>query len=150
MVLILLLGLALGGIAGMRRQAAEREALISEMKREHVMMNTGEPTLLCLALMKVLSTDNLDVASRCSRWLGPGWFARPVGFNAGRLREEDVPRIVRKLVRFGTVHEVHFGGGSLAGLRLFYLGDVPYEQLGPERGHCTFKLHTFSGIQAAP
>jgi len=78
------------------------------------------------------------------KWLSPEWFSRPVGFNAGHLREEMVPHAVERLQRLGEVGEVQFHGGTSDGLRLFYIGAIPYSRLGPERDQCTFKTYTAS------
>jgi hypothetical protein len=141
---VLLLGLVFGWLAGMQRQAVEREALVAELARDRVIVNSREPALLGLFLSKLLRERTIlpDTPARFSKWLSPGWFSRPVGFNAGRrLRNEDVPRLVERLRRLGDVHEVQFRGGSLNGLRLFYINKVPYSQLGPERDTCTFKAY---------
>lgn len=89
--------------------------------------------------MKVLATDSHNAEARCSRWIGPGWFSRPLGFNAGRLKEAKVPHLVERLRRLGTVYEVEFHSASLNGLRLFYIDKIPYENLGPDRDTCTFR-----------
>jgi hypothetical protein len=146
---VLLLGLFFGWLARMQRQAVEREAVVAELARDRVIVNRREPTLLCLVLSKLLRERTIlpDTPARFSRWVNPGWFSRPVGFNAGRrLRDEEVPRVVERLQRLGDVHEVQFRGSSLNGLRLFYIDKVPYYQLGPERDTCTFKTYTTSGV----
>jgi hypothetical protein len=144
MVLVLVVGLLLGGIARMQRQARERERLVAELAREHVYVDHAEPTLLCLVLMKVLSTHSRDAESRCSEWIGPGWFSYPKGFNAGRLKEDQVPLVVGRLKQLGTVWEVTYTDPSLKGLKSFYIDRVPYGQLGPEGSTCTFKRHPSS------
>lgn len=139
-----MLGLVFGWLARMQRQAVEREVLVAELARDHVVVNSRKPSLPCLVLSKLLGERTIlpDTPARFSGWLSPGWFSRPVGFNAGRrFRDEDVPRLVERLQRLGEVHEVQFRGGSLNGLRLFYIDKVPFSQLGPERGTCTFKAY---------
>jgi hypothetical protein len=145
---VLLLGLVLGWLARMQRQAVEREAVVAELARDRVGVNSREPTLLCLVLTKLRGSRNIlpETPAKFERWLSPGWFSRPVGFNAGRLRAEDIPRVVERLQRLGDVHEVEFHGGSLNGLRLFYIDKVPYGHLGPERATCTFKAYPASGV----
>jgi hypothetical protein len=150
--LILFLGLIFGWLARVQRQAVEREAVVDDLARERVRVNSREPTLLCLVLAKLLRERTIlpDTPARFNQWLSPGWFSRPVGFNAGRrLRDEEIPRVVEKLQRLGDVREVQFRGGSLNGLRLFYIGKVPYYELGPERDTCTFKAYPSSGRIAA-
>lgn len=144
---VLLLGLVFGWLARMQQQALEREAVVSELARVRVGVNTREPTLLCLVLTKLRgSTNNLsETPAAFEKWLSPGWFSYPVGFNASRLRNEGVSRVVERLRRLGDVHEVQFRGRSLNGLRLFYIGKVPYDQLGPEGGTCTVKVYPASG-----
>jgi len=136
---VLVFGVALGYLVRLKQRAADWDALVAELARDRVVVNSHEPTLLCLVLMKVFSTSSVNTASRCSKWLGRGWFLRPVGFNAGRLQEDQVPHIVERLQRLGTVHEVHFWRGSLKGLRLFYIQKIG--SIGPERQNCTFKEH---------
>jgi hypothetical protein len=142
---VLLLGLLFGWIARMQRQARERESLVAELAHDGIHVNSTDPTLLCLILMKVLATNSRDVEARCGKWIGPGWFYCLKGFNAGHLKDERVPRVVERLHRLGDVHEVQFRGGSLDGLRLFYIGKIPYYQLGPERDTCMFKAYPASG-----
>lgn len=103
LILVLVLGLVFGWLARMRRQARDQERFIAELARDRIIVNHPEPTYLCLFLMKVLSTESRATEVRCSGWLGPGWFSRPRGFNAGRLRDEQVPRVVERLGRLGTV-----------------------------------------------
>jgi hypothetical protein len=102
----------------------------------------GTDTWLCLAL-------NLPVDPGRSRkwlkWFSPGWLSRPIGFNGGaRLRDDDVRRVVERLQRLGDVHEVQIQGGSLNGLRLFYIGKVPRSELGSNRGNRTLKSYPVS------
>ena len=137
--MILVMALILGWIAHMRREVREQEALVAELASEHIIPNHDWPTPLCFVLMKVLSTDSHSVERRCARWLSPEWFYHRLGFNAGRRKDEEVAPIVAKLQRLGTVHEVHFHGGTLNDLRLFSIGDYPYHNLGPEGDTCTFK-----------
>ncbi len=139
MGLVLVLGLIFGGVARFQRQAREVEALTADLARDRIRVNSSDPSLLCLVVMKVLATDSRKAEARCSRWIGPGWFSRPVGFNAGRLKEEKVPHLVERLRRLGTVFEVHFHSATLNGLRLFYIDKIPYGQLGPDRNTCTFR-----------
>jgi len=141
---ILALGLFFGWLAHLRRQAVEREALVAELARERVILNSREPTQLCLVLSKLRGSQNIlpETPEVFQRWLSPGWFSRPVGFNAGRrLKDDDVPRVVERLQRLGDVHEVQFPGSSLDGLRLFYIGKVRYASLGPERDTGTVKTY---------
>jgi hypothetical protein len=130
-----------GWIARMQRQAREQEIFLTELARDRIIVNHLEPTLLCLILMKVLATHSRDVEARCARWLGPGWFSRPKGFNARRLREEQVASVVERLRRLGTVWEVTYTCPSLAGLKLFYIDRVPYNNLGPDGSTCVIKQH---------
>jgi hypothetical protein len=142
---VLVLGLVFGWLAHMQRQAMERESLVAELASDRVIVNRREPTLLCLVLSKLLGERTIlpDTPARFSKWLGPGWFSRPVGFNAGRrLRDEDVPRLVERLRRLGDVYEVQVRGGSLDGLRLFSINNVPsYSQPEPEPYTCTFRAY---------
>ena len=146
--IVLFLGLVFGWLARMQRQAVEQEAVVAELARDRVIVNSREPNLLCLALTKLRGSRNIlpETPAKFEKWLSPGWFSRPVGFNAGRLRDEDVPRVVERLQRLGDVHEVEFHGSSLNGLRLFYIGKVPFGRLGPERDGCTFKAYPISSV----
>src|SRR5262245_1260854 len=89
---VLLLGLVFGWLARMQREAVEREAIVAELARDRIRVNAREPTLLCLVLTKLCGSRTIgpDSWATFGKWLGPGWFTRPVGFNAGRLRDEDV------------------------------------------------------------
>ena len=105
-----------------------------------------------LVLSKLLRDRTIlpDTPARFSKWLSPGWFSRPVGFNAGRrLRDEEIPRVVARLQRLGDVYEVQFRGGSLHGLRLFYIGTIPYYSLGTERDTFTIKAYP-AAVSPAP
>src|SRR5262249_837011 len=95
--------------------------------------------------MKVLSTDSRNAEKKLSRWLGPGWFSHPVGFNAGRISDDKAKPIVEKLRPLGTVHEVVYKTPSLAGLRLFYVDRIPYRRLGVPKSECTYKTYPPSG-----
>jgi len=138
---VLVLGLLFGWVARMERQVRAREALVAELARERIYVGDHEPTYLCLIMMKVLDTHSRDVERRCGKWIGPGWLYVPNGFNAGHLKDEKVPHVVERLQRLGDVHEVQYQGGSLDGLRLFYIGKIRYRDLGPERDTCTFKTY---------
>lgn len=141
MILILLLGLAFGWLAHMQRQVREQKRFIAELARDRIRVNHAEPTVLCLFLMKVLGTDSRETERRCARWLGPGWFSRPRGFNAGRLEEERVASVVERLSRLGTVWEITFTSPSLAGLKLFAIDRVLYNNLGTDGKTCIIKRH---------
>ncbi len=146
---VLLLGLVFGWLARIHRQALEREALVADLARDRVVVNSRYPTLLCLVVTKLRGGRIIlpETPKKFEKWLSPGWFSRPVGFNAGYLRDESVPRVVERLQRLGEVHEAQFHGGSLNGLRLFYIGKVPY--LGPEQDTCTFKTYSPSGVTSS-
>ncbi len=148
---VLVLGLLFGWLARMRREALEREAVVAELARDHIIVNSRAPTLLCLVLTKLRGSRNVlpETPAKFEKWLSPGWFSRPTGFNAGRqLWDDDVPRVVDRLQRLGQVHEVQFPGGSLNGLRLFFIDEVPYGRLGPERDTCTIKSYPTSAASA--
>jgi hypothetical protein len=144
--IVLILGLFFGWLARMQREAVEREALVAELARDGVRVNAREPTLLCLVVTKLRGSRNVlpETPAKFEKWLSPGWFSRPVGFNAGRLRAEEVPRVVERLQRLGDVHEVEFHGGSLNGLRLFSIGKALSGWLGAERDTCTFREYPIS------
>jgi hypothetical protein len=136
---ILFLGLFFGWLARMHRQVVEQDALIAELARDRVIVNSRVPNWLCLALNLPLYPAR---SIKWLSWLSPSWLSRPDGFNAGRrLRDEDVPHLIEQMQRLGDVYEVQFHGGSLNGLRLFYIGEIPYRELGPERETCTFKAY---------
>jgi hypothetical protein len=141
LILILLLGLVFGWIARMQQQAREQEFLVADLARDRIIVNHPGPTLLCLILMKALAPDGRDIEARCARWLGPGWFSHPRGFNAGRLKEEQVASVVERLRRLGTVWEETYTTPSLAGLKLFYIDQVPYNSLGPDGRTCIIRQH---------
>jgi hypothetical protein len=143
---VLVAGLFLGWLARMQREALDREAVVAELARDRVLVNSREPTLMCLILTKLRGSRNIlpETPAKFEKWLSPGWFSRPVGFNAGRLRDQDVPGVVARLQRLGDVHEVEYHSSSLKGLRLFYIGKVPSGRLGPDRDTCTFKSYPVS------
>lgn len=138
---VLSVGLVFGGLVRMQRQAVEREAVVADLARAGVGVNSREPTLLCLVVTKLRGSRNIlpETPALFEKWISPGWFSRPVGFNASRLPEGGVPRVVERLQRLGTVYEVRFHGGSADGVKLFYIDRIPYGNLGPERDTCTFK-----------
>lgn len=146
-VAVLLLGLSFGWLARMRHEAVEREAVVAAVARERVGVNHREPTLLCLVLTKLRGAREIlpETPDKFRNWLSPGWFSRPLGFNASRLPEDRVPHVVALLKRLGDVHEVRFHGGSADGVKLFYIDKIPYGQLGEERETCTFKVYPASG-----
>ena len=150
--IVLLLGLAFGWLARVQWQVAEQDALIAELARDRVIVNSQVPNWLCLALNLPLDPGRSSKWSRkWLSWLSPNWFSRPDGFNAGRhLRDEEVPRVVERLQRLGDVYEVQYHGGSLDGLRLFCIGKIDYRELGPERDTCTFKAYPVSGGTSGP
>jgi hypothetical protein len=145
--IVLFLGLAFGWLARMQRQVAEQDALVAELARDRVIVNSQVPNWLCLALNLPLDPGRSSKWSRkWLSWLSPNWFSRPDGFNAGtHLRDEEVPRVVERLQRLGDVYEVQYHGGSLDGLRLFCIGKIDDRFLGPERDTCTFKAYPVSG-----
>src|SRR5262245_1047615 len=102
LVAVLVFGLAFGWIAREARKARARETLFAELGRMKVHSNGTQPTFLCLFAMKVLCTDSRDAEKRLGKWLGPGWFGHPRGFNAGRLPADRVMPVVAKLRPFGT------------------------------------------------
>jgi hypothetical protein len=136
---VLVLGLILGGIARKQRQITEREFLIADVSRDHIVVNWTEPTYLCLFLMKVLSTSPRGVEASCSKWLGPGWFSNPKGFNAGHLKDDQTHSVVKRLSRLGTVWEITYTQPTLTGLKLFFIDKVPYHALGPQAATCEIK-----------
>jgi hypothetical protein len=149
--IVLFLGLVFGWLARMRRQAMEREAVVADLARDRVIVNSWEPTLLCLVVTKLRGSRNIlpETPAKLEKWISPGWLSRPVGFNAGRqLPDEAVPRVVERLRRLGDVHEVRFRGSSLNGLRLFYIDKIPYGRLGPERDTCTFKAYPAARVMS--
>lgn len=142
--LVVLLGLVFGWLARMREEALEREAVVAELVSEHIIVNSRKPTLLCLVLAKLRCSRNVlpETPAKFEKWLSPGWFSLPTGFNAGRqLRDDDVPRVVERLQRLGQVHEVQFQGGSLNALRLFFIDEVPRGRLGPKGETYTIKSY---------
>ncbi len=66
LLLIVLLGLEFGGIAGIPRAAGEREILVADLARNGILFSPHEPTFVCLALMEGLDTDWNDVETRCA------------------------------------------------------------------------------------
>ena len=139
MEMVFVLELIFGWFARLQRQAREVESLTAELAREWIGVNHFEPSVLCLVVMKVLATDSHKAEARCSRWIGPGWFSHPLGFNAGRRKEEKVPHLVPAVAAAWDGVEVEFHSASLNGLRLFYIDKIPYDKLGPDRDSCTFR-----------
>ncbi|MGE3819879.1 MAG: hypothetical protein AB7I30_10615 [Isosphaeraceae bacterium] len=149
---VLLLGVGFGSLARMRREAVQREALVAELARDRILVNSREPTLLCLVLTKLRGSREIlpGTPAAFESWLSPGWFSRPVGFNAGRLPDAETPRVVERLRRLGDVHEVEFHGGSLNGLKLFYINRIPHYQFGPEGRARTFRSYPAAGSALGP
>jgi hypothetical protein len=143
---VLLLGVVFGMIAREDRRVRTQAALIGELAQMGV-YGDGRPTLLCFIAMKLHSTDSRSIEAKYAGWLDRGWFYRADHFNAGtRLKEEQVPVVVRLIGRFGPVKEVHYNEPpSLKGLRLFYVGEIPYHRLGVPKESCTFRDHTPDG-----
>ena len=141
----LVFALFLGWFHAKNQFLNERELLLSQLRSEQVIVNHGAPSSLALFLMKVHGTDSRSIEQKYGKWLSPGWFSSAKGFNAGRLPEEKVPPLVEKLERLGPVNEVLYQGGTLDGLRLFYIGEIPYQQLGPERSRCLIREHGAAG-----
>jgi hypothetical protein len=136
---VLLLGLVFGWLARAQRAAVEQEAAVAELAQERVGLIGREPTLLCLVLAKLTGAPTIlpDTPALFSKWISPGWFSRPVGFNGFRVHQGNAPRVTALLRRLGDVHEVQFQRG----LKLFYINKVRYRDLGPERATCTFKVY---------
>lgn len=145
LALILMFALLFGWFHRSSRIVSERDALVSALQSERVIVNHNEPSYLNLFLMKIQGTDSRSIERRYKNWISPGWFSKPVGFNAGRLPDDKVKPLVERLQSLGPVNEVLFRGGTLDGLRLFYIGEVPYQNLGPERGGCLITEHRAKG-----
>jgi hypothetical protein len=139
--MILVLALVFGGIAHMQRQASERERFVAELARDRILVNHSEPTSVGLFITWVLRTNGRDAQKRCGRWLSPGWFGAPRGFNAGRLADEKVPGVVERLKRLGVVWEVTFTQPPDTGLKLFYIDKLRGWSLGPQKSTCTFRRY---------
>jgi hypothetical protein len=145
--IILFFGLVFGWLANAQRQVMEQDALVADLARSRVVVNSRVPNRLCLALD--LHCDP-GMSSKWLSWLSPGWLSRPDGFNAGtHLRDNEVTRVVERLQRLGDVYEVQFHGGSLDGLRLFNIGRIDYLSLGPKRDTCTFKAYPVSSATSS-
>ena len=142
---ILLLALVLGWFHAVNQRLNEREVLLSQLLSERIFVNNSDPSYLTLFLMKVQSTDSSSIEQKYAKWISPGWFSSPRGFNAGRLPEGKVKPLVERLQLIGPVNEVLFQGGTLDGLRLFYIGEVPIQRLGPERAGCLIREHNTTG-----
>ena len=56
---VLLLGLIFGWLARMQREAVQREAVVAELARDRIVVNSREPTLLCLVLTKLRGSRNI-------------------------------------------------------------------------------------------
>jgi hypothetical protein len=136
---VLFVGLALGLIAREDRRVRNQSAVIAEMQRMGIVDGGHEPTILALIAMKWFSTDSRSIETRFSRWIDTGWLYRVGWFNAGRLKEGEVPAVVERLRRLGAVREVHFHKPSLKGLRLFYIDRISFDRLGGSRSSYTFR-----------
>ena len=72
---VLLLGLMFGWLTRIQREAVAREAVVAELARDGVGVNSREPTLLCLVITKLRGT------SRCSTSLIQLHFTREPGLS---------------------------------------------------------------------
>ena len=108
---VALLGVAFGSIAREHRRAEQRVALVSELVPLGVRPLLEEPTGLGLFVRKVLPNR------ACETWIGErigaGWFSRPTVFVCVSLGDEQVPFVVERLRRLGTVREVQLQGEQL-------------------------------------
>jgi hypothetical protein len=46
--------------------------------------------------------------------LGAGWFEYPAGFTSWHLRDDQVPRVVQRLIQLDTVQEIHLTNTPLS------------------------------------
>jgi hypothetical protein len=142
--IVLFLGMVFGWLTRMQRQAIEREAIVTDLANDWVHVESRKPTLCWRAISMLLRgrTVRIGTQIRLGMWLGLGWLSYPVSFSADNsLRDEAIPGVIKRLQLLGDVHEVQFHGGWQNGTRIFYLGTIHYDQLGPERETCTFKAY---------
>ena len=149
MFFVLLAGLFLGWLHQKNQFFAQRDVLLSQLQTEKVYVNHQDPSYLTLFLMKVHGVGSNSIEEAYSKWISPGWFSSPRGFNAGHLPEDKVGPLVERLRSLGQVKEVLYRGGSLDGLRLFYIGEVPVGNLGPEGANCLIREHDAT-LQTTP
>ena len=133
MAVVLMAGVALACFARQDRLASDRTARIAELRRMGVLVNDFEPTFVGLLAMRVFGSLSSEDVLRPNRWLGPGWYVLPRGFNAGMLPDDRVAEVAERIGHFGKVIEVRFDRPPLTGLRLFYIDRVPYDRLGVPR-----------------
>jgi hypothetical protein len=133
LVIVLVVGSGLGWFARQDRLARLQTARLVELRSMGVVVNEPYPTTFCWIAMRFFG-DSRRTEDKLSRWLDPGWFTRPRGFNAGSLPEDKVGPVVERIGQFGgEVKEVRFKGWGTPELCLFYLDQVPYDRLGVPR-----------------
>ena len=148
---ILLVGLALGWFARQDRLARLQTARLAELQRMGVLVNDFRPTTVCLIAMRFFGGESNKTKDKLVRWLDPGWFDRPKGFNAGYLPDDKVGPVVERVGRFGdVVKEVRFKGWGSPELCLLYIDRVPFDRLGVPRDQVTVIDHPImtSGLRS--
>src|SRR5689334_20418289 len=103
MVMVLFAALILAWIARESRRAELRAALVAELARVGVAPLLEEPTGFGQLVRKFLPTYERRLGER----IGRGWFDRPTVFVCRGLEDQQVPFVVERLRRLGTVREVH-------------------------------------------
>jgi hypothetical protein len=114
LVMVLLAALTLAWVARESRRAQLREALVAELTQVGVSPLLEEPTGVGQLVKGLLPRYE----RRLGDWIGRGWFDRPTVFVCKGLEDQQVPFVVERLSRLGTVREIH-----TQGLRLTPQGD---------------------------
>ncbi len=136
LTLILLVALGLGWFGHHYRQAERQTILLGELAKSNMYPMLNEPTLVGQVVKKFWPGREASIRGK----IGSGWFDNPSIFLGGKIVDDQVPGIARRLRELGTVREVHYDGARLTGAGIAGLRDglpgvnvVPYDS--PELHH---------------
>ncbi len=96
--------LFIGWIGHLHRRAQERTKLTAELVSAGILVDLEEPNWLGQLTKKVAPQRYEWLRER----LGSGWLGYPTVFFCWELKEEQVPAVVERVKRLGTVREFHF------------------------------------------
>jgi hypothetical protein len=109
LVMVLFASLTLAWVARESRRAQLRSALFAELTRVGVSPLLEEPTGVGQLVKKFLPKYERRLGER----IGRGWFDHPTIFVCWGLEDQQVPFVVERLSRLGTVREIHTQGTRL-------------------------------------
>jgi hypothetical protein len=114
---VAVVALGMGWFADHHRQAERRTILLSELGGSKMFAMLNEPTLTSQCIMKFCPGREKQIRYR----IGPGWLDHPSIFLGGKIRDDEVPGIARRLRELGTVREVHYERDPLTPLGIAML-----------------------------